>query len=125
MGAYARKNTHKILLRGYKEMCKKHKYKLEAKNHEAIRRNIKVIEGYRKQGETRSLYEKIKAMSLEEMVSFLADLERKTIIATADKYICQKCKSEHGGRCPIGDDDECLYDMGNEETIKLWLESGI
>lgn len=69
-----------------------------------------------------TLYERIKSMSLDELASFLTYLESRGIIATADRYICRKCKAEHGGRCLIGDDDKCLYDAGTKETIKLWLE---
>ena len=67
-------------------------------------------------------FDRIKAMSLDEMASFFADLYKNDIIATADKYICRKCKAEHGGHCPIGDDDKCLYDLSDKETISLWLK---
>ena len=77
--------------------------------------------GYRKQGEIITLYDRIKAMTLDEMASFFVYLEQNQIITTADRYICQKCKSEHGGYCPMGD-EKCLYDMSNKETIKYWLE---
>lgn len=73
-------------------------------------------------GEIITLYDRIKAMTLDEMASFFVYLARNQIITTADRYICRKCKSEHGGRCPIGDDEKCLYDMSNKETIKYWLE---
>ena len=69
-----------------------------------------------------NLFEKIKAMSLDEMATFLAKTYKDDIIATADRYICRKCKVEHGGHCPIRDDDKCLYDCSDEATIKLWLE---
>ena len=77
--------------------------------------------GYRKQSEIITLYDRIKAMPIDEMASFFVYLEQNQIITTADRYICQKCKSEHGGHCPIGD-EKCLYDMSNKETIKYWLE---
>lgn len=67
-------------------------------------------------------YERIKAMPIDEMASFLTYLKTRGVLETADRYICQKCKEEHGGRCSIGDDDKCLYDMGDKDTIKLWLE---
>ena len=67
-------------------------------------------------------YDQIKAMTLDEMASFFAYLYKKDIIATADRYICQKCKAEHGGHCPISDDEKCLYDLSDKATIKLWLE---
>ena len=76
-------------------------------------------------GKTITLYERIKAMSLDEMAAFLAKIYHDDIIATADRYICRKCKSEHGGHCPIGDDDKCLYDNSDKETIKLWLEGSV
>lgn len=69
-----------------------------------------------------TLYDRIKAMSLEEMASFFVYLESNGIITTADRFICRKCKKEHGERCLIGDDDKCLYDMSNKDTIKLWLQ---
>lgn len=68
-------------------------------------------------------HERIKAMPIDEMASFLTYLNSRGVIATADRYICNKCKAEHGGHCSIGDDDKCLYDMGDKETFKLWLES--
>lgn len=68
-------------------------------------------------------YDRIKAMPIDEMASFLVYLNSRGVIATADRYICQKCKAEHNGHCSIGDDDKCLYDMGDKETFKLWLES--
>ena len=69
-----------------------------------------------------TLFERIKAMSLDEMATFLANIYHDDIIVTADKYICRKCKLEHGGHCPVGDNDECLYENNDKETIKLWLE---
>ena len=78
--------------------------------------------GDKKPEAEKTLYDRIKAMTLDEMVSFLAYLYKKDIIAEADRYICRKCKEEHGGHCPIGDDDTCLYDMSDKDTIKLWLE---
>ena len=74
------------------------------------------------QSEIITLYDRIKAMPLDEMVSFFVYLESRGIITTADRYICQKCRSEHGGHCSIHDDDKCLYDASNKDTIKLWLE---
>lgn len=71
-----------------------------------------------------TVFDRIKAMSLDEMAAFFAELYHDDIIATADRYICRKCKSEHGGHCPVGDDDKCLYDNSDKETIKLWLEGG-
>lgn len=66
-------------------------------------------------------YDRIKNMSLDEMTKFFTDLVHTDIITTADHYICQKCKAEHNGECPIGDDDNCLYDSSDYITIKLWL----
>ena len=66
-------------------------------------------------------YDRIKNMSLDEMTKFFTDLVHTDIITTADHYICQKCKAEHNGECPVGDDDNCLYDSSDYLTIKLWL----
>ena len=66
-------------------------------------------------------YDRIKNMSLDEMTKFFTDLVHTDIITTADHYICQKCKAEHNGECPIGDDDNCLYDSSDYITVKLWL----
>ena len=66
-------------------------------------------------------YDRIRSMGLEEMVKFFTDLVHTDIITTADRYICQKCKTEHNGECPIGDNDECLYDASDYVTIKMWL----
>ena len=71
-----------------------------------------------------TLYDRIKAMPLDEMASFFAYLYSSDIIAEADRYICRKCKEEHGWHCPIGDDDKCLYELSDKETIKLWLQGG-
>lgn len=77
--------------------------------------------GWRKQNEATTVYERIKAMSLDEMVSFFVYLAEKQIIETADNYICRKCRAEHGGDCPCNDEN-CLYDLSPEATIRLWLE---
>lgn len=66
-------------------------------------------------------YEQIKAMSIDEMASFLTYLNTRGVLETADRYICRKCKEEHGGHCTIGDDDKCLYDLDDKATIKMWL----
>ena len=66
-------------------------------------------------------YERIKAMSFDEMVSFLAYLNARGVLDTADMHICTKCKAENGGHCTI-DDDKCRYDADEKGTIKLWLE---
>ena len=66
-------------------------------------------------------YDRIRSMGLEEMVKFFTDLVHTDIITTADRYICTKCKAEHNGECPIGDNDECLYDASDYVTIKMWL----
>lgn len=84
-------------------------------------------EQYRaKKGEeyVKTIYDRIKAMTIDEMVDFFAHLEKDGIITTADRYICRKCKAEHEGHCPINDNDNCLYDLSNKETIRLWLEGG-
>lgn len=66
-------------------------------------------------------YDRIKNMSLDEMIKFFTELVHTDIITTADRYICKKCKAEHNGECPIGDDDNCLYDASDYVTVKLWL----
>lgn len=83
---------------------------------------IYAIDEKRGKVKPKTLYDRIKSMTLDEMASFFADVYKDDIIATADRYICRKCKAEHGGHCPIGDDDKCLYDNSDKETIKLWLE---
>lgn len=70
-------------------------------------------------------YERIKNMSLDEMAGFFAETIKTDFIVMADKYICNKCRAEHGGVCPIGDDDKCLYENDNKSTIKMWLEGEI
>lgn len=69
-------------------------------------------------------YDRIKAMTIEEMTSFFAKIDKVSggVIRIADHYICQKCKNEHNGKCPMGDDEKCLYDNDNTSTIKYWLE---
>ena len=66
-------------------------------------------------------YDRIKNMTLVEMIDFFRELAKTDIITMADHYICQKCKAEHNGECPIGDDDQCLYDASDYVTIKMWL----
>ena len=66
-----------------------------------------------------TLYNRIKAMSLDEMASFFAYLYKKNILSEADRYICRKCRAENGGSCAY---NECRYDLSVEDTIKLWLE---
>lgn len=83
-----------------------------------------VVEMLEKKNEIKTLYDRIKAMPLDEMASFFVYLEQNHIITVADRYICRKCKLEHGNHCPIGDDDKCLYDLSDKETIKLWLKKG-
>jgi hypothetical protein len=70
-----------------------------------------------------TIYNRIKNMSLDEMIKFFTELEHTGIITTADRCICKKCKAEHNGKCPIGDDDSCLYEASSYLTIKLWLTS--
>ena len=72
--------------------------------------------------EVTTLYDRIKAMPFDEFVSFFVYLNQRSIIETADRQICRKCKKEHGGHCPVGDDDKCLYELSDKETIKLWLK---
>ena len=72
-------------------------------------------------------YDRIKAMTIDEMASFFANVSKKGIglIEMADRYICQKCKKEHGGHCPVSDDEKCLYSHDNATTIKYWLEGEV
>ena len=74
--------------------------------------------------ENKTLFDKIKEMSLDELATFLAYNYKHDMIAMADRYICRKCKAKHGG-CPITDDEPCLYDLSDQETIKLWLEGEV
>ena len=71
-----------------------------------------------------TLYDRIKAMSLDEMVSFFGYLNSKSVLEIADGCICRRCKADHGGHCPVGDDDKCLFEMSDKETIRKWLEGG-
>lgn len=69
-----------------------------------------------------TLYDRIKSMTLDEMVSFFGYLNSKSILEIADGCICRRCKADHGGHCPVGDDDKCLFEMSDKETIRKWLE---
>lgn len=66
------------------------------------------------------LFDRIKAMSLDEMVAFFVKIESGGLITAADRAICGKCYREHNNSCPMVG-DKCLYDMSDEDTIKLWL----
>lgn len=70
--------------------------------------------------EAKTLYDHIKAMTLEEMVTFFEEIESASVITAADRYICNKCHKEHNNHCPMVD-DKCLYDLSDKETIKMWL----
>lgn len=80
---------------------------------------VKICEGT---SDAPTWYERIQAMPIDEMASFLTYLNTRGVLETADRVICRKCKAEHGNHCPM-DDDNCLYDLSDKETIKLWLES--
>ena len=77
--------------------------------------------------EVKTNYDRIKAMTLDEMASFFAYISNRGggFISIADHYICQKCKKEHDGKCPISDDEKCLYDNDNVSTLKYWLEGEV
>ena len=74
-----------------------------------------------------SNYDRIKAMSVDEFASFLAEnaVEGGAFIGMADRYICRKCKMENGGQCPAPDDGDCLYVEDDTATIKRWLEGEV
>jgi excisionase family DNA binding protein len=66
-----------------------------------------------------TLYERIKAMSLDEMASFLAEYEH----IEATNYNCSRCEKEHGGECLIDEKNLDGCPWTKEETVKRWLES--
>ena len=71
---------------------------------------------------TNTNYDRIKNMSLDEMTAFLTELDSTSVLTVADRYICKKCKAEHGGKCSMSyNDDECLYNFDKVKTIKTWL----
>ena len=74
-----------------------------------------------------SNYDKIKAMSVDELASFLAEnaVNGGVFIGMADGYICRKCKRENGGHCPVPDDVGCLFNEDDAATIKRWLEGEV
>lgn len=69
-------------------------------------------------------FDRIKSMTVDEMASYFAYISGRDygFITVADHYICCKCKKEHGGECPVSDDEKCLYENDNTSTIKYWLE---
>ena len=67
--------------------------------------------------------EKIKAMSTEELAIFLLNLGN--VETMLDHHYCTKCKKENGGRCPIADDEECLYGFNDSVLMQGWLESEV
>lgn len=72
-------------------------------------------------------FDRIKAMTIDDMASFFAHISERGggFISVADHYICQKCKKEHGGKCPMSDDEGCLYENDNINTLKYWLEGEV
>ncbi len=71
-------------------------------------------------------FDRIKAMSVDELASFIAEnSENGGFIMMADRYICRKCKRENGGRCPTPDDSDCMYSEDDTATIKRWLEGEV
>ena len=72
-------------------------------------------------------YERIKSMTIDDMASFFASVSESCgdFIQMADRYICQKCKKEHGGKCPVSDGDRCLYEYDDVTTLKYWLEGEV
>lgn len=69
-------------------------------------------------------YDRIRMMTVDEMASYFAYISERSdgFIQIADHYICKKCKKEHGGKCPVRDDEKCLYENDNTNTLKYWLE---
>ena len=73
--------------------------------------------------QTDTNYDRIKNMSLDEMTAFFVGLTRDDILTVADRYICKRCKAEHGGKCSMSyNDDECLYNYDKAKTIETWLK---
>ncbi len=71
-------------------------------------------------------FDRIKAMSVDELASFLAEKAvNGDFIVMADGYICSKCKRENGGHCPTPDDSDCMYNEDDTATIKRWLEGEV
>ena len=83
-----------------------------------------LVRGSEQEKEIITLYDYIKSMTMNEMVSFFISLNSKSILEIADSSICRKCKADHGGNCPVSDDEKCLFEMSDRETIKKWLEGG-
>lgn len=77
--------------------------------------------------EVKTNYDRIKSMTVDEMATFFAHISERGdgFIQIADHYICQKCKKDHGGKCPMSDDKNCLYDNDNTATLKYWLEGEV
>lgn len=69
--------------------------------------------------------DRLRAMSTDELAEFFANKATRggEFIAMADHYICSKCKKEHDGKCPVDlDENPCLHDLDETQTIKYWLE---
>ena len=65
------------------------------------------------------LVDKIRGMFVTELADFLSDVE--PIPHRVDRYVCRKCKKEHGGKCPCNDGD-CLYGSYTESDLtREWL----
>ena len=72
-----------------------------------------------KQVPKKTLFDEIKEMSVTDLADFLTDVE--PIPHRVDRYICRKCKKEHGGKCPCNDGD-CLYGSYTESDLtREWL----
>ena len=72
-------------------------------------------------------FDRLKAMSIDELASFLAKnaTEGGAFIQMADSYICRNCKKRNGGHCPVPDDVGCLFLEDDTVTIKRWLEGEV
>lgn len=65
------------------------------------------------------LVDKIRGMSVTELAEFLTDVE--PINHRVDRYVCDKCKKKHNGKCPCNDGD-CVYGSYTESAMaREWL----
>lgn len=78
--------------------------------------------------EVNTNHDHIRFMDSDELASFFKDVAHMGggFITIADGYICRKCKREHDGKCPVNlDENPCLYEADDAQTIKYWLEGEV
>jgi hypothetical protein len=65
------------------------------------------------------LIDRIRYMSATELADFLTAVE--PINHRVDRYVCDKCKKKHNGKCPCNDGD-CVYGSYTESDMaREWL----